>query len=141
MPSVVRPKTDESRASDKPVVARRSILLVDDDHGVRLLARDILEGLGYHVLEAAGSGEALRLWQDNASHIRLLLTDFAMPGSMNGRHLAEHLLARCPDLKIIMMSGHGSAVVRGSAFEKYFLPKPFVIESLAKIVQDCFAEV
>lgn len=115
----------------------RFILLVDDDYGVRLLARDVLEAQGFQVLEACNSAEALKIWREKGPQIELLLTDFAMPGIMNGRKLAESLLAEQPNLKIVMMSGHGSKVVADSILGRHFLQKPFSLHSLASIVHKC----
>ncbi len=114
-----------------------TVLLVEDEDQVRDFTREILEGHGYTVLEAAHPGEALRLVADHAGSIHLLLTDVVMPG-MSGRHLADRLTALRPELKVLYMSGytedgivHHGVIAAGRAF----LQKPFRGDVLAREVR------
>jgi two-component system, cell cycle sensor histidine kinase and response regulator CckA len=92
-----------------------TVLLAEDDETLRALAREILTLQGYSVLEARGAEEALQIAEEWNGPIQLLLTDVVMP-RMNGRHLAELLLVRRPDLKVLFMSGYvDSAIVRHGA--------------------------
>jgi PAS domain S-box-containing protein len=106
-----------------------TILLVEDEDAVRAVTRQLLERSGYTVLEAADGPAALAL-VDRAKgtlHVDLLLTDVVMPG-MSGRELAEHLLARCPKLRVLYMSGYtDDAVVRHGMLQPglAYLEKPF----------------
>ena len=88
-----------------PGKGTETILLAEDDEGVRQLLRYVLEASGYRVLEAADGRDALRLFEQHAGSIDLLLTDVIMPG-LNGRELAEKALASKPGLKVICMSGY-----------------------------------
>jgi two-component system, cell cycle sensor histidine kinase and response regulator CckA len=85
----------------------------------------------------------LPVWQQNASGIRLLLTDMVMPGRLNGRELAEKLLSENPDLKVIYTSGYsvellGTGLTASKDF--VFLQKPYRPDALAQIVRDCLDE-
>ena len=83
-----------------------TILLVEDDHALRLAFKKALTQLGYRVIEAGNGAGALELWDQHRGQIDLLLTDLVMPGGMNGKEFAEKLLAEAPKLKVIYMSGY-----------------------------------
>jgi signal transduction histidine kinase/ActR/RegA family two-component response regulator len=124
------------RASDLPR-GSETVLVVEDDPGVRLLATRTLGECGYTVLEADGANAARECAEQYAGRIHLLLTDVVMPGE-GGRQLAEGLLARRPDLRVIFMSGYTADVVlrRGVVEESVrFLPKPFSPAALAHAVR------
>jgi DNA-binding NtrC family response regulator len=110
---------------------------VDDEPGVRLLARAMLETLGYRVLEASSTEEAVRTAGSLDERIHLLLTDVRMPLG-GGKALTAVLTARHPDLRVLWMSGYSDdpAVrrrVRRRAVD--FLPKPFTLNDLARKVR------
>lgn len=81
-----------------------SVLLVDDEHAVRTVARRILERRGYRVVEAPGGAEALAIAEDVSVPIDVLLTDMVMPG-MHGRDLIERFRAVRPGVPVVCMSG------------------------------------
>ena len=104
-------ETDPAGAP-RPEAAPRgagTILLVEDDAGVRALAKEMVEVAGYTVLDAASPQAALDL-AGTAGPIDLLLTDVVMPG-MNGRALAEQLTRRRPGLRVLFMSGYSADVI------------------------------
>src|SRR6185369_15689465 len=76
-----------------------TVLVVEDEEGVRKLTRSILESYGFHVLEAADATEALRIGKRHCNDIKLLLTDVILPG-MNGKIMAERLERLIPHLKV-----------------------------------------
>jgi signal transduction histidine kinase/CheY-like chemotaxis protein len=117
-------------------VGSGTVLLVEDEHGVRRLAREFLESSGYTVLEAGNGTEALEMADGYAGSIDLMVTDVIMPG-MNGRELAERLVARRPTTKVLFVSGHtDDAVMQQGVFESSmeFLQKPFTKAGLAEKV-------
>ncbi len=120
------PKGEET--PQQPARGTETILLVEDEEQVRDLAHRILEMNGYHVLAAPNGPEALTLVDQEPGPIDLLLTDVIMPGGLNGLELAQHLLVRRPQLKVIYMSGYTDDVlIDRSLFTPgfAFLQKPF----------------
>jgi len=114
----------------------RTILVVDDDEWVRILARDVLAAEGYRVLEAADGQDAIRVAAEHTGPIHLLLTDVMMPG-MNGCELAAGLVALLPGLKVMFMSAYDRdfLVARGLNPGGPVITKPFTIEYLTRRVQ------
>ncbi len=114
----------------------RTILVVDDDDWVRVLARDVLAGEGYRVLEASDGQDAIRVAALHPGPIHLLLTDVVMPG-MNGCELAAGLSGLLPGVKVMFMSAYDRdfLVARGLDPSGPVITKPFTIEYLARRVQ------
>ena len=115
-----------------------TVLLVEDDEPLRTLAREILSIQGYTVLDAISPSEALRLADVHPGPIHLLLTDVVMP-QMNGRQVADHLLAARPGLKVLFMSGYtDAAIVEHGVMEAgtHFLQKPFTPDGLSRKVRE-----
>ena len=106
LPRFFGKSSPQEEVKSKPSRGRSGecILVVEDDAEVRAYVVETLGGLGYDVLEAAGSEDALRL-VDEYKGIGLLLTDVVMPG-MNGRKLAEEAKQRQPALKVLFMTGY-----------------------------------
>ncbi|HET7876082.1 MAG TPA: response regulator, partial [Methylomirabilota bacterium] len=108
--------------------AAATVLLVEDDPGIRALARDVLEAAGHTVLDAgADPVKAVRLAREHAGPIDILLTDVVMP-LMDGPHLVERLAPLRPKMKVIFMSAY--RVTGVSATSAHFLLKPFTREAL-----------
>ena len=121
-------------ATDARPAGRERILLVEDNDAVRGPVTEVLSQLGYEVVAAASPAEALECELDG---IDLLVTDVVMPG-MNGRELAETLLARHPETKVLYMSGYtDDAVVSRGAIGPgtAFLQKPFGADRLAQRIR------
>ncbi len=109
-----------------------TILLVEDEPGVRQLVREMLLRLGYTILEAGSGAEALRLFEQHHGGIDLLLTDVIMP-QMSGRDLAARLRAAQPTLKVLYMSGYTDDMLAHHGVlepDVYLLPKPFAPDEL-----------
>ena len=117
-----------------------TILLVEDEAQLRLVARRTLERFGYTVLEAVSGAAALEVWREQNGAVDLLVTDMVMPGGVSGPELAERLLAEKPEQKIIFMSGYASdAARRGMKVPvgMKILQKPFTNFRLLQEVRDC----
>ncbi len=115
-----------------------TILLVEDEEPVRVLARRLLEDAGYRVLEARQGAEALGIAEAFTDPIHLLLTDTVMPG-IGGPELAGRLAAFHPEARALFMSGYaGDAVQRHGSLAGGgpFLQKPFTASILTGRVRD-----
>jgi len=117
-----------------------TVLLVEDDAGVRALARTALRRSGYQVLDAASGPRALEVWAQHREEIALLLTDLILPGGMNGRELAERLQSDRPDLQVIYSTGYTDdmlgevSALRGSP---HVLEKPYDPRELVRRIRAC----
>jgi two-component system cell cycle sensor histidine kinase/response regulator CckA len=120
----------ELRPSSRELLQRGSetVLLVEDDEAVRTITTKLLQDQGFNVFAAASPDEALRAFDQANANVDLLVTDVIMPG-MNGRDLAERLIGRRPDLKVLYVSGYNEEVmarygIQGA--ETTFLSKPYL---------------
>ncbi len=123
----------EPKADEKVAGGSETILIVEDEPDLRELARIFLEGYGYKVLEAAGAEQAIHTAETFHEPIDLLLTDVIMPG-MSGRQLAENILSKRPQTRIVYMTGYtDDMVVQHKVLEPgvKLLQKPFTKVDLA----------
>ena len=118
--------------------SRETVLLVEDDESIRLLARLALETRGYAVLAAANGDQALETARHHLGDIHVLLTDIEVPG-MRGPDLAARIASLRPAIKVLFMSG----AVDGATARRERLPagaallgKPFSVEALARMVRE-----
>jgi two-component system, cell cycle sensor histidine kinase and response regulator CckA len=124
------PDADSLRGSE-------TVLVAEDEDGVRELLRKALTEFGYEVLTARHGRDALMVAADRSGGVDLLVTDVVMP-EMSGRELAETLRDHQPDLKVLYISGYtdDEVVQRGiSGREVAFLRKPFTSEELVRRVR------
>jgi len=115
-----------------------TVLLAEDAESLRELNLELLQALGYWVLEAAHGVEALDKAAQYAESIHVLLTDVVMPG-MGGKELAERLALLRPEMKVIYMSGYTDHAIIQQGILKpgtAFLQKPFTRETLAKKLRE-----
>lgn len=113
-----------------------TILIVEDDDGVRQYASEILRDLNYQIIEAKDSATALRLL-DADKKFDLLLTDVVLPGK-NGRELANEVERRRPGTKIIFMTGYSrNAIVHHGRLDAgiELIPKPLTERVLARKIR------
>ena len=125
-------RSEHSPASSTATSAngRETILLVEDEDAVRVIAAAILRRQGYHVLEAGAPGAAIELFDQFGPRIHLLLTDVVMPG-MNGPALAQRLVAKKPDLHVLFISGYADVASLDTGNPNIrFLSKPFQASAL-----------
>jgi signal transduction histidine kinase/CheY-like chemotaxis protein len=126
-----------SQAAPKVLAGSETILVVEDEPGVRELVRRVLERYGYRVLLAASPSEAVALIERFADPIQLLMSDVVLP-EMSGRALAGQLLLRRPDMRVLYMSGYtDNAIVHHGVLDPDtpFLQKPFTPDALARKVR------
>jgi two-component system, cell cycle sensor histidine kinase and response regulator CckA len=115
-----------------------TILLVEDEKGVRDLAREYLEQIGYSVLEAENASQALQIAEKHSGGIELLFTDVVMSG-LSGRQLAAEMQKLRPRIKTLYMSGYtDEAIVHHGILgrQMVLLQKPFTLNSLALKVRE-----
>jgi two-component system, cell cycle sensor histidine kinase and response regulator CckA len=118
-----------------------TVLLVEDEEGVRQLAHEYLETNGYTVLQAPDGNAALKLAGMHHGPIHLLMTDVVMPG-ISGRELAQRICQSRPDIKVLYMSGYtDQAVVHHGILESgsVLLQKPFTMSTLAIKLREILA--
>jgi len=115
-----------------------TVLLVEDDQGVRRIAREFLKMKGYRVLEAGNANEAIRIARESTGPIHLLLTDIVMPG-LKGEELVERITSILPGVKVLYMSAYTEdAIVNLGILAPgtNFIEKPFGPEDLAQKVRE-----
>lgn len=114
----------------------RTILVVDDDQWVRMLARDVLAGEGYRVLEASDGQDAIRVAAEHPGPIHLLLSDVMMPG-MNGCDLAAGLTALLPGMKVLFISAYDRDFLVSHGMNPIgpVITKPFTTDYLSRRVR------
>jgi two-component system cell cycle sensor histidine kinase/response regulator CckA len=130
------PDAAPSRAAAESLEGSGTILVVEDEDGVRHLVQRVLERYGYRVLTAATPHEALRLARSERG-IQLLMSDVILP-AMSGPEVAEQVLSIHPGIRVLYMSGYTDEAIanRGLLTEgTQFLEKPFTPETLAKKVR------
>ena len=113
-----------------------TILIVEDDEGVRQYAAEILRDLNYQIIEAKDSASALRLL-DADKKFDLLLTDVVLPGK-NGRELADEIKRRRPETKVIFMTGYSrNAIIHQGRLDRgtELIPKPLTEGVLARKIR------
>jgi CheY-like chemotaxis protein len=122
---------DPHKGSAVPRV--HTILVVDDDLGVGSFARDALGSAGYLVLPADDPVQAMRIARDREGDIQLLLVDVVMP-LMDGRELARRLLAICPNMKVLLMTGFEMSGLKETGWP--FIAKPFGVTELIEKIEE-----
>jgi PAS domain S-box-containing protein len=144
------PRADEVEAATEERSQTRivrggneTILVVEDNPGLRRIVLRQLSEAGYHVLEAADAESAMAFINGTES-IHLLLTDVVMPGDMDGRELAQAAVARRPQLRTLLTSGFPDARLAGTALHargSRLLSKPYRKEELRQVVREVLDEV
>jgi CheY-like chemotaxis protein len=134
-----------ARAGEAPPPGgKETILLVEDEPGVRTLTRAVLQRAGYSVFDARDGANAQQIWKEHKTEIALLLTDIVMPGGVSGHQLAAELQAENPRLRIVFTSGY-SADVSGRKFTLVeginFIQKPSSPRHILETVRRCLDEM
>ncbi len=150
-------EVDLARHQDKPsVTALTTILVVDDEATITNLCKTLLEGVGFHVLEAEGSSEALKICAQHQGQIDILITDLVLPPPgfqlastsnqfphVNGHELAVRASMIRSGLRIILMSGNPDKELTSHGIKRGTLPflaKPFERDRLIALVHNVLAQ-
>jgi len=134
--------TEPPSAAPEPPAPLATILVVEDEAGIRALVRKILRRQGYEVLEAANGQDALALCREHGQRVELLITDVLMP-QMGGRELVERLQTQGHDMNVLYVSGYtdDATVYSGDLpTGTAFLQKPFTLGSLLDKVKEVLAK-
>ena len=133
----VTPRSVPAIAPTAVTGATETVLLVEDEPGVRKLSKRILDRAGYHVLEATDGDDAERVFASNADSIDLVVTDVMMPGC-GGPELYGRLRVKSPDLRVLYMSGFSEpSAVQSMGFDRGlpFVQKPFTAAEFTRQVR------
>jgi two-component system, cell cycle sensor histidine kinase and response regulator CckA len=131
----------EPKAARPDLTGQGTILLVEDEEGLRSLNARGLRSRGYSVIEASNGVEAMEALEEKDGAIDLVVSDVVMP-EMDGPTLLKSMRGRNPDLKIIFVSGYAEDAFEKSLPENEqfaFLPKPFTLTQLVKAVKETMA--
>jgi CheY-like chemotaxis protein len=143
LPANTTGKVTENTVVEKTELPRgdgKTVLLVDDEERLRVVAQQTMEHFGYRVLLAVNGAEAVALYARNSEEIDLVLTDMAMP-VMDGPATIIALRSLNPRVKIVGSSGLAFDVSKAvSAGVKRFVPKPYTAETMLNILAEALQE-
>src|SRR5215217_4574484 len=124
-----------------PPVNAATILLVDDDDGVRRILRKVLEQKPYRVIDNGQPRNACAIFDADPMAIDLVVTDLKMPG-MSGQDVAEHVWSARPELRVLFISGYTDHTYADALNgpRSRFLEKPFASEALLEHVAELLGE-
>ncbi|WP_295857284.1 response regulator [uncultured Xylophilus sp.] len=118
-----------------------TIMVVDDEEAMRMLMAELLQDLGYRVLQAAEGARAIEMLQAEKS-VALLVTDVGLPGGMNGRQVADAARTLIPQLQVLFVTGYAETAVLSHGHlpaGMQILTKPFEMEMFAQKAQGLMA--
>lgn len=134
-PTDVQAKQEIEHASFR---GTETVLVVEDDEGVRLVLLKMLQQAGYCVLGARDGEEAIEMCRASDATVHVLITDVVMP-KMGGRELASRLRQVTPGMRVLFVSGYADSVVLHHGVlepDTHFLQKPFTVEQLGRKVRE-----
>ncbi len=135
------PAAEPQLQKDEETEAGGTVLLVEDEAPVRAFASRALNLRGYQVIEAGSGEEALALLERDAPDVDLFVTDVVMPG-LNGPGWVREALVQRPDTRVVFVSGYAEDRLREAREaipNSVFLPKPFSLADLTRVVQEQIA--
>ncbi len=137
LPRFAGPAEDVGCAAAAPAETAgqgETVLVIDDEPTVRMLMVEVLEELGYRVLEAHDGPSGLKILNSGA-RVDLLITDVGLPGGMNGRQVADAAREHRPDLKVLFVTGYAENAAIGNGLLEggmRVITKPFVMSTLGE---------
>jgi CheY-like chemotaxis protein len=129
-------------ASTSAIAGWGTILIVEDDAGVRSLTRMMLGKLGYDVLTARDGMEAIETFEAHAHLIRLVISDLEMP-RLGGWEVLAAIRRQRSELPVVLTSGHdanGLIAAHQYEFPPFMLNKPYTLETLHKVLESALVE-
>jgi PAS domain S-box-containing protein len=120
-----------------------TVLVVDDEAAVRVLVKEVLDELGYQILEAEDGNSGLEILR-SVRRVDLLVTDVGLPGGLNGRQLADAALMVRPDLNVLFITGYAENAVIGEGHMKpgmHVMIKPFSLEILGRRIREIISGI
>jgi two-component system, cell cycle sensor histidine kinase and response regulator CckA len=134
-----RPSGEHPPQGKTSVPSGLSVLIVEDDPGIRAVAKAILERDGCRVFESADADEAMAVWTAKQNEISLLFADLVLPGARNGRDLARELLHERSNLRVLYTSGYDRPEGDNSSGIENFIAKPYAPTDLTNEVRRIMA--
>ena len=128
-----QPAVEEHAQATAPGKGHETILLVEDESGIRTMTQAYLQSLGYKVLEAANGPEALTISRNYKGQIHLLLSDILMPG-MRGDELVRKMRAERPGILALFISGYANAHELEADIQ--VIEKPFTFPDLGRTIRE-----
>jgi CheY-like chemotaxis protein len=141
-PAVAEPERSTPRERATQGVGHETVMVVEDDAGVRTLTRRLLERHGYAVLEASDGREALAMVRSHVGRLDMVLTDVRMP-HLSGGELAMILRQECPQIALSMMTGYAADELEmvTTPADVRIIEKPFTVETLLSAVREALGAV
>jgi len=122
--------------------AGETVLIVDDEPTVRMLIADVLADLGYKAIEVGDAASGLQVLQSDAT-IDLVVTDFGLPGGMNGKQMIDAAREHRPAMKVLLITGYAENAALSkmtTGLITHILSKPFSMEKLASRIRSILEE-
>ena len=142
LPRLVRETVAEEKPRPRARAASETILLVEDEEMLLLMATKLLEQIGYRVIQAQMPETAIAICLEGGQKIDLILTDVVMPG-MNGSEMVQRIKATRPELKVLFMSGYTADIVAQRGIVEHgmhYIQKPLEMEKLGEKIREVLAE-
>jgi two-component system cell cycle sensor histidine kinase/response regulator CckA len=137
---LIKSKVEEAEPVAHPVLkgGTETVIVAEDDAQVRELIKEVLEGLGYKVMEAEDGEDALKVFNENKDRIQLLILDVVMP-KKNGKEVYNEIGKVRPDIKAIFISGYNADIIHQKGILEEgldFISKPILPDELLRKVRE-----
>jgi CheY-like chemotaxis protein len=123
--------------------AGETVLIIDDEATIRMVAMEVLQENGYQVIEAEDGATGLKILQSERTRVDLLISDVGLPGGMNGRQVADAARTMRPALKVLFITGYAENAVVGNGLldsGMTIITKPFEMAAFVNKVRELIDE-
>jgi CheY-like chemotaxis protein len=123
--------------------AGETVLIIDDEATIRMVAMEVLQENGYQVIEAEDGATGLKILQSERTRVDLLISDVGLPGGMNGRQVADAARTMRPALKVLFITGYAENAVVGNGLldsGMAIITKPFEMAAFVNKVRELIDE-